>query len=160
MGNKSMKHPPLETRRQAVSAVICAYPGGRDCAASRLGIAVKKFDNQAYESAGHRPLSDEQLHLLEQETGTRFLPDYLCALYGGVFVKLDDPADLDNLDLYNRSLVTSLRRNCVDQLIADALKDGEIDEREVRRILAAHRAHMAARTEEVGAVVALHRRDA
>ncbi|MBA1289158.1 YmfL family putative regulatory protein [Pseudomonas japonica] len=155
-----MKRTPLETRRQAVSAVICAYPGGRDCAASRLGMTVKKFDNHAYECAGHRPLTDEHLHLLEQETGTRFLPDYLCALYGGVFVKVDNPTDLDNLDLYQRSLQTSLQRQRVDQLIAEALKDGEIDEREVKQILAAHRAHLAARTEEVGAVVTLHRRGA
>ncbi len=61
-----MKRPILDSRRKVISAVICAYPGGRDCAAARLGLGLKKFDNQAYENAGHRPLSDDQVHILEQ----------------------------------------------------------------------------------------------
>lgn len=53
-----MKRPALETRRQVISAVICVYPGGRECAAARLGLPLKKFDNHAYETAGCRPLND------------------------------------------------------------------------------------------------------
>nr|EIU3915811.1 hypothetical protein [Pseudomonas aeruginosa] len=65
-----MKHAILDSRRKVVSAIIAAYPGGRDCAAARLGLEIKKFDNHAYESAGHRPLTDEQILLLEQQIGT------------------------------------------------------------------------------------------
>ena len=65
-----MKRPLLTSRRKVMSALINAYPGGRECAAAQLGLELKKFDNQAYESNGHRPLADEQIYLLEQVTGT------------------------------------------------------------------------------------------
>ena len=32
--HQKMKRPLLETRRQVVSAIIGAYPGGRECAAA------------------------------------------------------------------------------------------------------------------------------
>lgn len=153
-----MKRTFLETRRQVVSEVICAYPGGRECAAARLGMPLKKFDNQAYENAGHRPLTDEQLCILEQDTGTTFLPDYLSALYGGVFVPMPEKGALENIDLYARSLATHVKEGTVDQLISRALKDGDIDEAELAEIIVAHREHIAARHAEVGAVVTLHRR--
>jgi len=157
IANQSLTRPVLETRRQVVSAVICAYPGGRECAAARLGLPLKKFDNHAYESAGSRPLTDEQILLLEQEAGTHHLADYITALYRGVFVALADPEELDNLDLYARSVKTAAKRGAVDAMLAEALKDGAIDAREIEQILAAHRAHVAARHEEINAVITLHR---
>jgi len=155
-----MKRPLLETRRQVMSAVICAYPGGRECAAARLGLPLKKLDNQAYEATGHRPLTDEQIHLLEQETGTSHLADYLCGLYGGVFVPLADESRLDNVELYSMAMATGAKRGTVDRIIAAALVDGEIDEAELAEIVAAHRQHIAARHAEVGAVITLHRKPA
>jgi hypothetical protein len=151
-----MKRPALETRRQVISAVICAYPGGRECAAARLGLPLKKFDNHAYETAGCRPLNDQQILLLEQETGTTHLVDYLAAQYGGFFVRQAEVGDLDNLDLYARSVKTAVKRGLVDQIIGQALEDGVIDEKEVVQILGAHRRHLAAREEEVWAVIKLH----
>lgn len=153
-----MKRPILETRRQVMSAVVCAYPGGRECAAARLGLPLKRLDNQVYENAGAQPLSDSQLHQLEQDTGTTFLPDYICRLYGGVFVPMPEADELDNLELFQRALDTHAKRGAVDQLILKALDDGEIDEAELAEIIAAHRAHMAARHSEIGAVVTLHRK--
>lgn len=153
-----MKRPLLETRRQVMSAVICAYPGGRECAAARLGLATKKLDNQMYEAAGHRPLSDEQIHMLEQESGTTHLPDYICGLYGGVFVPMADPEQLDNLALYSMAMDTGAKRGAVDQIVAAALADGQIDESELAEIVAAHRKHIAARHAEIDAVITLHRK--
>lgn len=153
-----MKRPILETRRQVMSAVVCAYPGGRECAAARLGLPLKRLDNQVYENAGAQPLSDSQLHQLEQDTGTTFLPDYICRLYGGVFVPMPEADELDNLELFQRALDTHAKRGAVDQLILKALDDGEIDEAELAEIIAAHRAHMAARHSEIGAVITLHRK--
>jgi hypothetical protein len=155
--NQKMKRTVLETRRQVVSAVICAYPGGRDCAAPRLGMSVKKFDNHAYENAGSRPLTDEQICLLESQTGTTHLPDFVCNLYGGVFVPVAEAEQLDNLDLYARSINTAVKRGLVDAIISKALQDGVIEDDEVQAILAAHRAHVAARHEEITAVIVLHR---
>lgn len=50
--NEKLKHSIIDSRRKVVSAVICAYPGDRDCAAARLGLELKKFDNHAYEAPG------------------------------------------------------------------------------------------------------------
>lgn len=153
-----MKRPLLETRRQVMSAVVCAYPGGRECAAAMLGLPLKKLDNHVYESAGSRPLSDEQLRLLEQQSGTTYLPDYICGLYGGVFVPLADAERLDNIELYSMAMDTGAKRGAVDKVIANALADGQIDEAELAEIVAAHRKHIAARHAEVDAVITLHRR--
>jgi hypothetical protein len=153
-----MKQQILESRRQVMSAVVCAYPGGRECAAARLGLPLKKLDNQVYDNAGHRPLDDEQLHLLEQHAGTTHLPDYICSLYGGVFVAMPERGELDNIDLYSRGLETDVAEGRVDQMIANALRDGSINETELAEIIAAHRQHIAARHVEVGAVITLHRR--
>ena len=70
-----MKRPVLATKRQVMSAVISDYKGGRECAAARLGYELKKFDNHIYENAGSRPLTDEQIHCLEQDAGTTHLPE-------------------------------------------------------------------------------------
>ncbi|MCQ4321475.1 YmfL family putative regulatory protein [Stutzerimonas stutzeri] len=151
-----MKREILDSRRQVMRAVVASYPGGRECAAARLGLPIKRFDNQLYETNGCQPLSDEQLHQLEQDAGTAHLPDYVTALYGGVFVPIANPDELDNIELYSRSLQATAKRGVVDQIIVNALQDGAIDEREVEAILAAHRKHIAARHEEVQAVILLH----
>lgn len=153
-----MKREILDTRRQVMSAVIADYPGGRDCAAARLGLPLKRLENHLYENAGSQPLSDAQLQLLEQTSGTTHLPDYISALYGGVYVAMPTEGELDNLDLYSRALATSSQKGRVDQLIAQALLDGELDEAELAEIVAAHRQHIAARHAEVGAVITLHRK--
>tara|TARA_R110000868_G_scaffold274395_2_gene533821 strand:+ start:722 stop:1192 length:471 start_codon:yes stop_codon:yes gene_type:complete len=148
----------LDSRRKVVSAIIQAFPGGRECAAALLGLELKKFDNHAYENAGHRPLADEQIHALEQVARTTFLPDYLCSLYGGVFVVMPEQAELDNVELYRMALDADVKEGRVDQVIAKALASGDIDEQELAEIIVAHRQHIAARHAEVGAVITLHRK--
>lgn len=140
-----------------MSAVVQAYPGGRECAAARLGLALKRLDNQVYELNGVMPLSDAQLRLLEQEAGTTHLPDYICGLYGGVFVPMPTADELDNLELYKRGVQASAACGAVDQIINTALANGQIDEGEAKAILEAHRRHMAARHTEIYAVISLHR---
>lgn len=56
-----MKRSVLANRKDVVSAVIAAYPGGRHYAAADLGMPIKKFDSKAYGNAGSRPLSDEHI---------------------------------------------------------------------------------------------------
>ncbi|MDF3935335.1 YmfL family putative regulatory protein [Pseudomonas citronellolis] len=151
-----MKRTFLDSRRKVVQAIIGAFPGGRECAATRLGLELKKFDNHAYESAGSRPLTDEQLHVLEQDAGTHLLAEYVAQLYGGMFVRLPDPETLDNLDLYSRSVRASVKRGAVDLIIEKALEDGVIVEAEAKLILQAHAAYMAERHSEVLAVIDVH----
>lgn len=152
-----MKRPILETRRQVVLEVINAYPGGRECAAARLGYPLKKFDNHAYENAGHRPLSDAQLCQLEQVSGSHYLPDYVSALYDGFFTRIPDIEKLDNTELYTLSLEATAKGGQLNALIGDAIVDG-IDNKELHRILTAHRQHLAALHTEVLAVIELHRK--
>ncbi|WP_342653536.1 YmfL family putative regulatory protein [Pseudomonas sp. F3-2] len=152
-----MKIPVLSTLREVVSTIICAYPGGRECAAARLGMNLKKFDNHAYENNGVRPLTEIQIHQLEQLTQSTHLPNYVAALYGGIFVPVADPESLDNVELYTMSVQVAAKRGTVDQIIAKALDDGEINQTEADAILTAHNLHMAARHAEVLAAIELHR---
>ena len=154
-----MSREILETRRQVVSAIIRAYPGGREGAAGLLGLSLKQFDNHAYENNGHRPLDDSQVAALEEVTKTTFLVDYICQLYGGYFVYMPSTDQLDNIALHQRSLRTSSRSGKVDQYIAQALEDGEICEREKLEILALHAKHLAERHGQVLATIDLHTRE-
>ena len=152
-----MKSPVLKTRREVVSAIICSYPGGRECAAARIGLGLKKFDNHAYENNNSRPLSDVQLYQLEQEAGTQHFPNYVASMYGGLFVPVPDPDDMDNVEMYTLSVQVAAKRGCVDQEIAKALADGSINQLEAEHILNAHNLHIAARHAEVLAAIDLYR---
>lgn len=151
-----MKTPVLETLRQVVSAVVCAYPGGRECAAARLGFQLKQFDNRVYENAGSRPLSYDQIHLLEQVANTTHLPEFIARVYGGMFVPLSKTEDLDNVELFRRSLKTDAKLGHIDQLIAAAIEDGVIDPSEAMTIIQALTRYFAARTAEVAATIQLY----
>lgn len=146
----------LTTRRQVTSAIICAYPGGRECAAGRIGLELKKFDNHAYENNGSRPLTDAQIYQLEQTTSTTHFPEYVATMYGGMFVPVAEPESLDNIELYTMCVQTAAKRGTVDHIIAQALEDGVIDKTEADAILKAESLHMAARHAEVLAVLQLH----
>ncbi len=154
-----MKKPILDSRRAVMIAVANGYQGGRECAAARLGIPLKRLENQIYGTAGVKPLDDTEISVLEREEGTTHLPDYICALYGGVFVPLPD-AEVTHADLYDLSFATSTARGTVDLLIRKALADGEIDEVEAAEIRAVHAKHLAARHAEVDAVIVAHQRQA
>ncbi|MCP8465908.1 hypothetical protein NK553_18310 [Pseudomonas sp. ZM23] len=151
-----MNHSVLDTRRKVMAAIVNGYPGGKDCAAARLGINEKRLENQIYETAGCKPLSDSELHLLEQQNGTHHLPNYICSLYGGVFVPLPHVEELDSVELHQRTVTAAARKGKVDLMIAEALADGEIDASEAAMILALHAKYVAARHEEVQATIVLY----
>jgi len=149
----------LETRRQVISAIIRAYPGGREGAAGLLGLSLKQFDNHAYENNGHRPLDDSQITALEAVTNTTLLADYICQQFGGFFVPMPATELLDNIELHQRGLRTSTQNGLVDQYIAQALDDGEITSSEKREILALHAKHLSERHGQVLATITLHTRE-
>jgi hypothetical protein len=153
---QKMKNSVLKTRRQVVSAIICSYPGGRECAAARIGLSLKKFDNHAYENNNSRPLTDDQIHQIELEAGTTHLPEYIAAMYGGMFVPVAEPDSLDNVEMYARCVQAAAKKGTVDHLIAEALKDEVINEAEAEAILHADTLHLAARHAEVLALIQLH----
>ena len=146
----------LEARKEAMRAIIRSV-GGRINAAAHLEMEnVKKFDNHAYQSAGCRPLTDAQIYQLEQVAGTTHYPSYIAGIYGGIFVPVAEPDSLDNVELYTRCVQTAAKRGTVDQIIAQALEDGVINQVEADAILKADSLHLAARHAEVLAVIQLH----
>lgn len=155
--NEKMKRQILDSRRKVAQEIVGAFPGGRECAATYLGLDLKRFDNQLYQSAGHQPLSDEQLQKLESVTGTTYLPDYISGLYSGLFTRLPELDELDNVELFRLSLEADVAEGKLNTTIANALADG-IDSQELAAILQAHRQHLAALHTEVHAVIALHRK--
>lgn len=57
--------------------VIGAYLCGREYASVGFGMPIQKFESQAYEGTGNRPLKDEHVHRLDQVAGTTLLADYM-----------------------------------------------------------------------------------
>lgn len=153
---QKMKNVILKTRRDVASELIRSLPGGCKFASDLLGMKQKKFENHAYENNKSSPLTAEQVFQLELVTGTTHYPEYVAAMYGGMFVLLADPNSLDNVELYTMCVDTAAKRGSVDQIIAQALEDGVIDQDEANAIHKAESLHMAARHAEVLAVIQLH----
>lgn len=151
-----MKCLVLKTRRDVISELIRALPGGCKFASELLDMKQKKFENHAYENNKSSPLTAEQVYRLEQVTGTTHFPEYVAAMYGGMFVPMTEPESLDNIELYTMCVQTAAKRGSVDHIIAQALEDGVIDHAEADAILKAESLHMAARHAEVLAVIQLH----
>lgn len=63
--------------------------------------------------------------------------------------------DLDRVDLFTRAMRTAAARGQVDQIIQKAPEDGVIEPHEAEEINEHHRRHLAAREEEIRAIVAL-----
>ena len=153
---QKMKTIVLKTRKDVASELIRSLPGGCKFASDLLGMKQKKFENHAYENNKSSPLTAEQIFQLELVTGTSHYPEYVAAMYGGMYVPLTDTETLDNVELYTMCVQTAAKRGRVDQIIAQALEDGMIDQGEADAILKAESLHMAARHAEVLAVVQLH----
>ncbi len=146
----------LDARKVAISAIVGSV-GGRKNATAHLGMKnEKKFDNHAYQNAGCSPLTDAQIYQLEQVAGTTHYPSYIAEIYGGMFVPVAEPDSLDNVEMYTRCVQTAAKRGMVDQIIAQAIEDGVINQVEADAILRADSLHIAARHSEVLAVIQLH----
>lgn len=153
---QKMKNVVLKTRRDVASELIRSLPGGCKFAADLLDMKQKKFENHAYENNKSSPLTAEQVYQLELVTGTTHYPEYVAAMYGGIFVPVTDPDTIDNVELYTMCVDTAAKRGTVDQIIAQALEDSVISQEEADTILKAESLHMAARHAEVLAVIQLH----
>lgn len=77
---------------------------------------------------------------------------------GALLVDVPQLEDLDRVDLFDRAMRTSAARGRVDTVIQRALEDGVIERHEAEEINEYHRRHLAAREEEIRAIVALFSR--
>lgn len=147
----------LEICRKVMIMVVNVYLGGCDCVVVWLGILLKCLENQMYEMVGVKFLSDGDLYVLEQEMGIFYLLDYICVMYGGLFVWMLEVGDLDNVDLYYCLLCIVVKCGWVDQMIVLVLEDGEISVDEVKEILVLYVKYMVVWYEEVWVVFELYR---
>lgn len=141
--------------KETVKAMCKAYPGGRQAMAGALGMTPAQFNNNLYEKNGCRFFEHHELEAMEDLSGTDLLADYFARRRGALLVDIPKFEDLDQAELFSKAVSTAAHRGHVDQIIAKALEDGVIDEQESRDILHFHRKHLAAREEEIRAIIAL-----
>ncbi|MCM7530929.1 YmfL family putative regulatory protein [Enterobacter quasiroggenkampii] len=144
--------------KEVVKAMCKAYPGGREAMAGALGMSVTQFNNNLYEKNGCRFFEVNELEAMEDISNTSFLADYFARRRGALLVDVPRLEDLDRVDLFTRAMRTAAARGQVDQIIQKALEDGVIEPHEAEEIHEHHRRHLAAREEEIRAIVALFSR--
>lgn len=144
--------------KEVVKAMCKAYPGGREAMAGALGMSVTQFNNNLYEKNGCRFFEVNELEAMEDISNTSFLADYFAQRRGALLVDVPHLEDLDRVDLFDRAMRTSAARGRVDTVIQKALEDGVIEPHEAEEINEYHRRHLAAREEEIRAIVALFSR--
>lgn len=157
--NYQRKNKKVEqTLKEVVKAMCKAYPGGRQAMAGALGMSETQFNNNLYEKNGCRFFEVTELEAMEDISNTSFVADYFAKRRGALLVDLPSLEDLDRVDLFSRAMRTAAARGQVDQIIQKALEDGVIEKHEAEEIQEHHRRHLAAREEEIRAIVALFSR--
>ncbi|HFK5751221.1 TPA: YmfL family putative regulatory protein [Enterobacter ludwigii] len=141
--------------KEVVKAMCKAYPGGREAMSGALGMSVTQFNNNLYEKNGCRFFEVNELEAMEDISNTSLLADYFARRRGALLVDVPHLEDLDRVDLFDRAMRTSAARGRVDTVIQKALEDGVIEPHEAEGINEYHRRHLAAREEEIRAIVAL-----
>ncbi len=86
------------------------------------------------------------------------LAEYFARRRGALLVDVPHLEELDRVDLFSRAMRTSAARGQVDQIIEQALEDGVIERHEAEEIMVHHRRHLAAREEEIAAIITLFAR--
>ncbi|XUA20690.1 YmfL family putative regulatory protein [Citrobacter sp. OP27] len=147
-----------QTKKEVVKAMCKAYPGGREAMAGALGMTVTQFNNNLYEKNGCRFFEVNELEAMEDISNTSYLADYFAKRRGALLVEMPQMEELDRVDLFSRAMRTSAARGQVDQIIENALEDGVIEQYEAQEIREHHRRHLAAREEEIAAIISLFSR--
>ncbi|WP_426817897.1 YmfL family putative regulatory protein [Winslowiella sp. 2C04] len=141
--------------KETVKAMCKALPGGRAAMAGALGMTICQFNNNLYEKNGCRFFEHHELEAMEDLSGTNLLANYFASRRGALLVDVPKFEELDQVELFSKAVRTAAKRGHVDQLIQQALEDGVIDDSEAKEIEFHHAKHLAARDEEVRAVIAL-----
>jgi hypothetical protein len=145
--------------KSTIKAMCKAFPGGRSGLAGALGMTLEEFNNNLYEKNRCRFFEVAELEAMEDLSGTNLLADYFARRRGQLLVDVQKLEDLDQTELFNKSLRTAAFRGRVDLIIQASVEDGIIDDTEAAEIMACHRKHLAAREEEVRATIELFRKE-
>ncbi|MBN5198741.1 hypothetical protein JY494_04375 [Serratia marcescens] len=141
--------------KDVVKGMCKAVAGGRSAMAGALGMSETAFNNNLYEKNGCRFFESSELEAMEDISGTNLLADYFARRRGLLLVDIPALEELDQVELFSKSIRTAAHRGHVDQIIQTSLADGVIDEKEAAEIMRYHRKHLQARDAEVRAVLAL-----
>lgn len=144
-----------QSLKEVVKAMCKAIPGGREAMAGALGMTMTQFNNNLYEKNGCRFFEVAELEAMEDISGTSALADYFALRRGALLVDVPKLEELDRVDLFTKAMRTAAARGQVDQIIEQALDDGVIEKHEADDIYEHHRRHLAAREEEIRAIVTL-----
>lgn len=144
-----------QSLKEVVKAMCKSVPGGREAMAGALGMTMTQFNNNLYEKNGCRFFEVAELEAMEDISGTSALADYFALRRGALLVDVPKLEELDRVDLFTKAMRTAAARGQVDQIIEQALDDGVIEKHEADDIYEHHRRHLAARDEEIRAIVTL-----
>ncbi|EPL7197427.1 YmfL family putative regulatory protein [Klebsiella michiganensis] len=144
--------------KEVVKTMCKAYPGGREAMAGALGMTLTQFNNNLYEKNGCRFFEVSELEAMEDVSNTIYLADYHAKRKGCLLVEPPQLENIDRVDLFSRAMRTAAARGHVDQIIEQALEDGVIEKHEAEEIMVHHRRHLAAREEEIAAIITLFAR--
>ncbi len=142
--------------KETVKAMCKALPGGRSAMAGGLGMTLAHFNNSLYEKNGCRFFEHHELEAMEDLSSTNFLAEYFARRRGALLVEIPVFEELDQVDLFEKGIRSAANRGHVDQVIGKSLEDGHITEDEAEEIMTFHRRHLAAREEEVRAIITLY----
>lgn len=142
--------------KETVKSMCKALPGGRSSMAGGLGMTLTHFNNNLYEKNGCRFFEHHELEAMEDLSGTNLLAEYFARRRGALLVEIPTFEELDQVGLFEKSIRTAANRGHVDQVIGKSLEDGVICQEEAEEIMVYHRRHLAAREEEVRAIIALY----
>ncbi|UAN52192.1 hypothetical protein KGP26_07465 [Serratia sp. JSRIV002] len=141
--------------KDVVKGMCKAVAGGRSAMAGALGMTDTTFTNNLYEKNGCRFFEISELEAMEDISGTNLLTEYFARRRGLLVVEIPVFEELDQVELFSKSIRTAARRGHVDQIIQESLSDGVIDEKEADEIMRYHRKHLQARDAEVRAILEL-----
>ncbi len=126
------EHNPLSTNG-AILNMVNEFQGGRAAIAAMLVVDPTRFKNQLHEQKGMR-ISTETALTIQEFTGRTDFAEAVAHQSGGVFVKMPEHDNLVRADIHETFTETTKNIGLLIQEFLEAIKDGELDEIEHRRL--------------------------
>ena len=126
------EHNPLSTNG-AILNMVNEFQGGRAAIGAMLCVDPIRFKNQLHEQKGMR-ISTETALTIQEFTGRTDFAEAVAHQSGGVFVKMPEHDNLVRADIHETFTETTKNIGLLIQEFLEAIKDGELDEIEHRRL--------------------------
>jgi len=115
--------------RQCYLSMIKEFPGGWAAIAGALGMSRDALENRVYERKGQGLLADT-VHQIQQFSNSDIYAEAVCAMRGGVFVKLPTDRSDDNQEIWARAQQLQIELGRFFEDVKKATANGVIDRRE------------------------------